>query len=84
MLRAMRARRMSMSTTHHHVLVQFQYLRRMTDALPFGELRYVYQSALVNAQIHEGTEIRYVVDDSGKYHPLAQVVDVGNRLVETE
>ena len=64
-----------------HMLMQLHYVERMCNAA-VGHLGDMHQSVLMDADIHEGTEVGDVRDDAWQHHSLHKVVDGGDILVE--
>ena len=69
--------------TNHHLLLNFYDTCRVFHEV-VGELRDVHQPLDMNAYIDESSEVGDVRHDAWQNHPLAEVVDVVNRLVEGE
>lgn len=56
------------------MLVEAYHFRRVTDIL-VGKLGDVYQSVLMDTDIHEGTEVGDIRHDARQFHPFLQVLD---------
>ena len=72
-----------LSYCNSHFLIEFYNLVRIFDKL-IRHLADMYETVLMNADIDEATECRYVSDYSDQLHANFQIVDSTNILVKFE
>ena len=66
-----------------YVLMKLHYIERMGDTT-VRHLGDMDQTILMDADIHESSEVGDIGDDAGQYHSLFEIINGSDVLVEFE